>query len=130
MPAKDWSSAARRAYDRGGQRTNIIEAEAVAAAVADHAKTNPLLSLGVVTFSSAQRDAITDLLEFKRLTNDSLDAFLREGKVEDVFVKNLENVQGDERDVILVSVAYGSRSAGGRLDSMGFGPVSAECGER
>jgi very-short-patch-repair endonuclease len=118
------------AYDRGGKRTNIIEAEAVAAAVADHAKTNPLQSLGVVTFSSAQRDAITDLLEFKRRTNDSLDAFLREGKVEDVFVKNLENVQGDERDVILVSVAYGPRSAGGRLDSMGFGPVSAEGGER
>ena len=59
------------AYDRGGKRTNMIEAEAVAAAVADHAKTNPLLSLGVVTFSSAQRDAITDLLEFKRRTNDS-----------------------------------------------------------
>ena len=118
------------AYDRGGKRINMIEAEAVAAAVADHAKTNPLLSLGVVTFSSAQRDAITDLLEFKRRTNDSLDAFLREGKVEDVFVKNLENVQGDERDVILVSVAYGPRIAGGRLDSMGFGPVSAEGGER
>ena len=118
------------AYDRGGKRTNLIEAEAVAAAVADHAKTNPLLSLGVVTFSSAQRDAITDLLEFKRRTNDSLDALLREGKAEDVFVKNLENVQGDERDVILVSVAYGPRSAGGRLDSMGFGPVSAEGGER
>ena len=46
------------------------------------------------------------------------------------FVKNLENVQGDERDVIFVSIGYGPRIAGARLDSMGFGPVSAEGGER
>jgi very-short-patch-repair endonuclease len=118
------------AYDRGGKRINAIEAEAVANAVAEHARNCRHLSLGVVTFSTVQRDAIGDLLEFKRRSDDALDVFVREGKAEDVFVKNLENVQGDERDVIFVSVGYGPRVAGGRLDSMGFGPVSAEGGER
>jgi very-short-patch-repair endonuclease len=108
----------------------MIEAEAVANAVAAHSKENAELSLGIVTFSSPQRDAIEDLLEVKRRTDDELDAFLREGKAEDVFVKNLENVQGDERDVIFVSVGYGPRVAGGRLDSMAFGPVSSDGGER
>jgi very-short-patch-repair endonuclease len=118
------------AYDRGGKRINLIEADAVAQAVAQHAKANPDLSLGVVTFSSAQRDVIGELLETMRRTDDQLNAFLQEGKVEDVFVKNLENVQGDERDVIFVSVGYGPRTAGARLDSMAFGPVSMEGGER
>jgi very-short-patch-repair endonuclease len=118
------------AYDRGGKRTNLIEAEAVANAVAAHAKTSADLSLGVVTFSTAQRDAIEDLLEIKRRADAALDDLLREGKAEDVFVKNLENVQGDERDVILVSVGYGPRVVGTRLDSMAFGPVSADGGER
>ena len=118
------------AYDRGGKRINTIEAEAVVKAVAERARTCPDLSLGIVTFSTVQRDAIGDLLEMKRRTDDALDAFLREGKGEDVFVKNLENVQGDERDVIFVSVGYGPRVAGARLDSMAFGPVSAEGGER
>jgi hypothetical protein len=49
---------------------------------------------------------------------------------EPVFVKNLENVQGDERDAIIVSIGYGPRTASAGLDSMNFGPVSAEGGER
>ena len=118
------------AYDRGGKRTNLIEAEAVANTVAEHARSSPDRSLGIVTFSSAQRDAIEDLLEIRRRGDVALDALLSEGKAEDVFVKNLENVQGDERDVILVSVGYGPRIGGAQLDSMAFGPVSSEGGER
>ena len=118
------------AYDRGGKRTNLIEAEAVANAVAAHARTSANLSLGIVAFSSAQRDAIEDLLEIKRRSDAPLNDLLREGKAEDVFVKNLENVQGDERDVIFVTVGYGPRVAGSRLESMAFGPVSADGGER
>jgi very-short-patch-repair endonuclease len=118
------------AYDRGGTRVNRIEAAAVADAVAAHAASNPTQSLGVVTFSSVQRDAIGDMLEIQRRGDAALDAFLHEGKAEDVFVKNLENVQGDERDVIFISVGYGPRVAGARLDSMSFGPVSLEGGER
>ena len=59
-----------------------------------------------------------------------LDACLSGGGHEDLFVKNLENVQGDERDVILISIGYGPRLAGQPLDSMAFGPISAEGGER
>jgi very-short-patch-repair endonuclease len=118
------------AYDRGGQRTNAIEAEAVAEAVAEHARAKQPMTLGVVTFSTVQRDLICDRLEAKRRADPALDRFLREGGDEDVFVKNLENVQGDERDVILVSVGYGPRQAGKPLDSMAFGPISTEGGER
>jgi very-short-patch-repair endonuclease len=119
------------AYDRGGKRNNLIEAEVVANAVAAHARMDPDATLGIVTFSSAQRDAIEDLLEIKRRGDDALDALLRKAETEErQLVKNLENVQGDERDVIFVSVGYGPRIAGARLDSMAFGPVSAEGGER
>ncbi|WP_296643579.1 DUF3320 domain-containing protein [Roseinatronobacter sp.] len=117
---------------RGGGRpgTNRIEAEAVARAVAEHARTRPDLSLGIVAFSKAQSDMLTEVLEIARREDEILDAFLREGRAEDVFVKNIENVQGDERDVILISVGYGPSEPNGRLASMAFGPVNGEGGER
>lgn len=117
-------------YDRGGKRDNRKEGEAIVARVAEHARATPDMSLGIVTFSSAQKNTITELLELARRTDMALDSFLREGQAEDVFIKNIENVQGDERDVILVSVGYGPTSPGGRLASMSFGPVNAEGGER
>jgi len=117
-------------YDKGGRRDNRKEGEAIVARVAEHARTHPSLSLGIVTFSFAQRNLITELLELARRSDVVLDGFLREGQAEDVFVKNIENVQGDERDVILVSVGYGPVIAGGRLTSMSFGPVNGEGGER
>ena len=117
-------------YDRGGKRDNKGEGEAIVARVADHARLHPTLSLGVVTFSFAQRNLITLLLEQARRADATLDAFMREGQSEDMFVKNIENVQGDERDVILVSVGYGPSVKGGGLTSMSFGPVNGEGGER
>lgn len=99
-------------------------------AVVEHARANPDLSLGVVAFSKAQSDTLTEALEFERRRDQVLDAFLREGRSEDVFVKNIENVQGDERDVILISVGYGPQEPNGRLASMAFGPVNGEGGER
>jgi hypothetical protein len=117
-------------YDRGGKRDNRKEGEAIVQRVAEHARNNPTLSLGIGTFSSTQRNLITELLELARRKDAILDGFLREGKAEDVFVKNIENVQGDERDVILISVGYGPSTPGGRLSSMSFGPVNGEGGER
>jgi hypothetical protein len=122
-------------YARGGsgvgrQGTNRIEAEAVVKAMADHARAWPDLSLGVVTFSKAQGDMLTEVLELHRRRDPVLDAFLHEGKSEDVFVKNIENVQGDERDAILISVGYGPQEPNGRLAAMTFGPVNGEGGER
>ena len=117
-------------YDRGGRRDNRLEGEAIVARVAEHARSSPSLSLGIVTFSFAQRNLLTELLELARRSDPSLDEFLRDGKSEDVFVKNIENVQGDERDVILISVGYGPSVPGGKLPSMSFGPVNGEGGER
>lgn len=117
-------------YDKGGKRDNRIEGEAIVSRVAEHARAHPDVSVGIVTFSSAQRNLITELLELRRRTDAVLNDFLREGNAESVFVKNIENVQGDERDVIFVSVCYGPTAAGGKLASMAFGPVNGEGGER
>jgi len=117
-------------YDRGGKRNNEIEARSVVDAASAHARKTPELSLGIVTFSVSQRDLIDDLLELKRREDHELDVFMQKQTREELFVKNLENVQGDERDAIIISVGYGPRAAGSGLDSMHFGPVSAEGGER
>ena len=115
-------------YDRGRKRNNPIEAEAVVEAVLQHARRRPEQTLGVVALSVAQRDAIRNKLEWMRGEYPELEAFCKEGKEEPFFVKNLENVQGDERDVIFISVGYG-KDAGGYM-SQNFGPVSSEGGER
>ena len=119
-----------RGRGSGRAATNKIEAQAVVDAMAEHARKWPKLSLGVVAFSKAQTDMMTEVLEWARRQDPTLDAFLREGKTEDVFVKNIENVQGDERDVIFISVGYGPPEPGGRLRSMTFGPVNNDGGER
>ena len=114
----------------GRPGTNRIEAEEIAKGIARHARENADLSLGVATFSKAQADMITEVLEIERRHDPELDHFLREGKAEDVFIKNIENVQGDERDVIMISVGYGPNEPNGRLASQSFGPVNNEGGER
>jgi very-short-patch-repair endonuclease len=115
-------------YDRGGTRANRREAEEVADAVIRHAQTTPHLSLGVGTFSVAQRDAILDELELWRRADSSLEVFFSEGGIEPFFVKNIETIQGDERDVILISVGYARDSSG--YMAMNFGPLSSDGGER
>jgi very-short-patch-repair endonuclease len=115
-------------YDRGKTRTNIVEARAVADAVILHARETPNLSLGVATLSVAQRNAILAELELLRAKHPELESFFDRSKEEAFFVKNLENVQGDERDVIFVSVCYARDDSG--YMAQGFGPVSAEGGER
>ena len=117
---------------RGGGRpgTNRIEADEIAKRLAEHARNQPHLSVGVVAFSKAQSDMVTQVLEVARRGDPALESLLREDKPENVFVKNIENVQGDERDVILISVGYGPHEPNARLASMSFGPVNGENGER
>ncbi len=115
-------------YERGRSRRNPEEAEAVAEAVLVHAREHPGETLGVVALSVAQRDAIRNRMEFRRAEFSELEAFCREGEDEAFFVKNLENVQGDERDVIFISIGYGKDEDG--YFSQNFGPVSSEGGER
>jgi len=115
-------------YDRGRKRTNAEEARAVAAAIMEHAHRTPTLTLGVAAFSSAQRDAIELELEVLRRRDPSPEEFFAARPDEPFFVKNLENVQGDERDVILISIGYGKTSEG--FLSMNFGPLNQDGGER
>lgn len=115
-------------FDSGGTGANRIEARTVAHAVMAHARTNPELSLGVGTFSIRQRQAILDELEILRRQDAAAEEFFSPDAVEPFFVKNLENIQGDERDVIFISVGYGKDSSG--KFAMRFGPLSNDGGER
>lgn len=110
------------------QGANKIEAQTIAAEVIRHAKTYPGQSLGVVAFSITQRRAIQDELELLRRANPDTEAFFHAHGNEPFFVKNLENVQGDERDVIMISVGYAKNAQGHML--MRFGPLGSEGGER
>ena len=108
--------------------SNAEEAQAVAEAVLRHARETPGETLGVAAFSVTQRDAIMDAVETLRRASPETEPFFAAHPAEPFFVKNLENVQGDERDAIMISVGYG-RGPDGRL-SMRFGPLSLEGGER
>ena len=115
-------------YDRGRSGANHVEAEAVAKAVIEHATRCPELSLGVAAFGVRQAEAIQDQVELLRRMDDSHEAFFAAHPDEPFFVKNLENVQGDERDVIFISIGYG-RDETGQV-SMNFGPLNKDGGER
>lgn len=117
-------------YDKGKSRTNQAEAEAITEEVVRRL-TDPErahMSIGVVTFSQAQQNLIMDLLDEARRKYPEIEDHFGEEVEEAVFVKNLENVQGDERDVILFSICYGPDQAG-KL-SMNFGPLNRDGGER
>lgn len=118
-------------YDRGKSGTNRAEAMAVAGEVTarllDPARRGR--SIGIVTFNRAQQRLIEDLLDEQRHAHPEIeDFFSGEGAREPVIVKNLENIQGDERDVILFSITYGP-DALGRV-RMNFGPLNQDGGER
>ena len=115
-------------YGRGTTSTNPLEAQAVARAVMEHARTKPELSLGVAAFSMAQTREVFDQLDALRDSDPSNEDFFASHPDEPFFVKNLETVQGDERDVILVSIGYG-RADDGRID-LNFGPLNRQGGER
>ena len=85
-------------------------------------------TLGVAAFSVAQMDAILDEVELLRRQDPSCEEFFGYPPHEPFFVKNLENVQGDERDVILISIGYGRTKEG--FLAMNFGPLNRPGGER
>ena len=116
-------------YQRGARRSrNPLEAERVAQGVMEHARIESQQSLGVVAFSVAQMQEIQDHVEILRRQNPECEPFFADHPDEPFFVKNLENVQGDERDVMYISVGYGRDSSG--TVSMNFGPLNNEGGER
>lgn len=120
-------------YARGGGRHNEAEAKEIVAECVRRLTHKDedirLQSLGVVTFNSEQQTLIMNLLDAARIEQPEIEwAFSSESVEEPVFVKNLETVQGDERDVILFSVTYGPDRAG--HVSMNFGPLNRSGGER
>ena len=115
-------------YDRGGRKGNIIEAKKVAELVFQHFKSFPNRSLGVIAFGEIQQQAIENALFERRKKDPSFEPFFNEEKEEAFFIKNLENVQGDERDTIIFSIGYAKDARG--VFHMNFGPLSTAGGER
>ena len=120
-------------YARGGARHNEGEAKAIVAEIVrrlTHVDDKiRKLSIGVVTFNTEQQTLIEDLLDKARSEDPGMEwAFNNDNGVDPVFVKNLETVQGDERDVILFSVTYGPDR--NRHTTMNFGPLNRQGGER
>ncbi len=117
-------------YDRAKSRTNRAEADEIVARIVAHYKDpeRSHLSIGAVTFNSEQMRLIETLLDEARLKDAELDELLAQERDEALFVKNLENVQGDERDIVLFSITYGP-DANGHV-AHNFGPLNQQGGER
>ena len=115
-------------YRRGSSRDNPEEAAAVAERVIHHYDTRPGLSLGVVTFSEAQADAIDIAVSRARQDRPDLDRFFTNDRLRGFFVKSLESVQGDERDVLIFSIGYGPDE--NQKITMNFGPLNKQGGWR
>ena len=115
-------------YDRGGRKGNIPEAEKVAKLVFEHFRSHPERSLGVIAFGETQQIAIENALRTMRLEHQGYEQFFNDEKDEAFFVKNLENVQGDERDTIIFSIGY-AKDAAGKFRNQ-FGPLGKSGGER
>jgi very-short-patch-repair endonuclease len=114
-------------FQRSGH-CNPVEASKVVDLIIDHYKTEPDLSLGVVTFSQAQKDTIQWELDQRLRNHPDLQVYFSDSVAEPAFVKNLELVQGDERDVMIFSTGYGRDETGKFY--LRFGPLNNEGGER
>jgi len=119
-------------YEKGAARINQPEAQALVADLVSRLKRPGFreagLTIGVVTFNAEQQGLIEDLLDAERRKDPGLEPYFSDMEFEPVFVKNLESVQGDERDIIYFSITYGPDMAG--AVSMNFGPLNRDGGER
>lgn len=114
-------------FDRGKTRVNVNEAKAIVEEIKRRYQDPELRkqSIGVVTFNISQQTLIEDMLQEEYQKDVKFDQWANTGE-ESLFVKNLENVQGDERDIILFSVAFGP-NAEGKM-SLNFGPLNKNGG--
>ena len=121
-------------YRRGTSRTNDEEARAIVKLIIERLQRGLKIpqdertTIGVVTFNMQQRDRILDLLDNERLRNPALEWYFDDDREEPLIVKNLETIQGDERDVLMFSVTFGPDKAGKML--MNFGALNQDGGER
>ena len=121
-------------YARGAGQSNDAEARAIAAFVCERltdwldVEESERQTLGVITFNIQQQTLIQNHLDRVRRDDPRLEWFFSEDREEPVIVKNLENIQGDERDVMLFSITFGPDAAG-KL-TMNFGALNGDGGER
>ncbi|MGL4768824.1 MAG: DUF4011 domain-containing protein [Mycoplasmoidaceae bacterium] len=115
-------------YNRGTTRDNLIEAEFLIKLIHEHIEKRPEKSLGIITFNINQRMAILKLVEKIKNKNAKYRDFFKQKKDDNFFVKNIEMVQGDERDVIFLSICYG-KSPSGKM-SQSFGAIGLQDGEK
>lgn len=115
-------------YDRGRSRMNRPEARAVARLALDHFEHFPDRTLGIVAMNLSQKEAIEDAIAEELASRPDLAPFFDQTRYEATFIKSLENVQGDERDTMIISVGYGRDHEGGL--SMNFGPINTDGGWR
>lgn len=121
VPNGRWRSGTSGGY-------NTQEALRTADLVMMHARNDPQRSLGVITMNQRQQVLVLEEIEKRRRAHPELEEFFDPDRKEPFFVKNLENVQGDERDVIFLSVGYAPDQNGSF--AMRFGPLNTEGGER
>lgn len=119
-------------YEKGGARTNKAEAKALVDDLVGKLNSPECrdkgLTIGVVTFNAEQQRLIEDLLDEERRKTPVLERYFADTELEPVFVKNLESVQGDERDIMYFSLTYGPSIS--HAVSMNFGPLNRQGGER
>ena len=120
-------------YAKGKGRNNPIEAKTVVDEIVARL-TDPKRckqSIGVVTLNTEQQRTIEDLLDNARRQHPEIEVYFQSTDTYDgVFVKNLESVQGDERDIIMLSLGYGPTEPEAKTMSMNFGPLNKSGGER
>lgn len=117
-------------FDSGGTRTNRLEAERVVDLVFEHMRTtSESQSLAVVTLSVAQAELINELVNNRKQKEPDIAFRFREDQPEEFFVKNLEKVQGDEREHIILCVGYGPTVGSGKTVNR-FGPINSPSGPR
>jgi transcription elongation GreA/GreB family factor/very-short-patch-repair endonuclease len=114
--------------------TNPVEAKAVVDSAFAFMRTDPNRSLGIVTLNQKQRDLISEEFEYAVGSNPHALKYIEAWKdrndgLEEFFIKNLENVQGDERDVIFIGTVYGPEEPGARVMQR-FGPINGLAGKR
>jgi len=112
-------------------RRNLEEARVISEAVREHFRQGNDESIGVVAMSAEQRDQIERSIEMLAKEDSAFQTWLEkdQSKHESLFIKNLENVQGDERDVIFISMTYGPMEVGGKVFQR-FGPINSDVGWR
>lgn len=121
-------------YAKGKGRCNQAEAEAIVnetvKRLTDPAFIAAGYSIGIITLNSDQQKLINDLMDAARQQYPQIEPFFQDSQTEPVVVKNLETVQGDERDLIMLGIGYGPTEPGAPVMSMNFGPLNKDGGWR